>query len=231
MYDLTSWDTYINPEILALADQLAAKAQAERDRGIMVYPPQDRTFQALKLTPPDAVRVVIIGQDPYHNPGEANGLAFSVSPGIKIPPSLRNIFKELQSDLGCEIPGSGDLTQWAEQGVLLLNTILTVEENKPASHSKWGWQTFIAEILRVCVEELPQPIVFILWGGHAKTFAADLEIQDHPGKACIYSSHPSPLGARKGSAEVPAFIGSRPFSRANQLLSSMGAEPVNWALN
>lgn len=227
---MKSWRTYMNPDIISLAEQLTARVQTERDRGIAIYPPQDRIFQALKLTPPDAVRVVIIGQDPYHNPGEANGLAFSVSPGIKVPPSLRNIFKELQSDLGFKIPGHGDLTRWAESGVLLLNTSLTVEKNKPASHSKWGWQSVIAEILRICVEELPQPIVFILWGGHARTFTASLDIQGHPGKAYICSSHPSPLGARKGSNDVPAFLGSRPFSRANQLLSSMGAEPVNWSL-
>ena len=220
----------MKPDIISLAEQLAAKAQAERDRGATIYPPQHMIFRALKLTPPDTVRVVIIGQDPYHNPGEANGLAFSVSPGIKAPPSLRNIFKELRGDIGCSIPDSGDLTQWAERGVLLLNTSLTVEENKPGSHSKWGWQSVIAEVLRVCVEELPQPIVFILWGGHARTFTDGLNIQDHQKKAYICSSHPSPLGARKGSETVPAFIGSRPFSRANQLLSSMGAEPIDWTL-
>lgn len=157
---MTSWRTYMKPDTISLAEQLAAKAQAERDRGATVYPPQDMIFRALQLTPPDAVRVVVIGQDPYHNPGEANGLAFSMSPGIKVPPSLRNIFKELQSYIGCDIPDSGDLTQWAERGVLLLNTSLTVEENKPASHSKWGWQSVIAEVLRVCVEDLPQPIFF-----------------------------------------------------------------------
>lgn len=227
---MKSWRIFMKHDVISLAEQLAAKAQAERDRGATVYPPQDMIFRALQLTPPDTVRVVIIGQDPYHNPGEANGLAFSVSPGIKVPPSLRNVFKELQSDIGCNIPDSGDLTQWAERGVLLLNTSLTVEENKPASHAKWGWQLVIAEVLRVCVEELPQPIVFILWGGHARTFTENLNIQSHQGKAYICSSHPSPLGARKGSEAVPAFIGSRPFSRANQLLSSMGAEPMDWSL-
>ena len=174
--------------------------------------------------------MVIIGEDPYHGPGQANGLAFSVSPGVAIPPSLRNIFKELQDDLGCPPPKSGDLTPWAERGVLLLNTSLTVEQGKPASHAAWGWQLFVSDICRACVA-LPQPIVFLLWGGHARSFTAGLQIYSRSENKCsLCSSHPSPLGAAKASGGAPAFLGSRPFSQANRFLKAMGAAPVNWAL-
>lgn len=230
MFSLFTWENYLNPDIVAKAESLYRRAQNERDSGHSIYPPQESIFRALELTPPEKVRVVIIGQDPYHTPGVANGLAFSVSPGVKIPPSLRNIFKELQSDLGYQEPASGDLTKWAEQGVLLLNTLLTVEQGRPASHVNWGWQDVVMEILRVCAYRLPQPVVFVLWGGQARTIAAGLQLSRQQNRASVYSSHPSPLGARKGSEAVPAFIGSRPFSKVNTLLQSMGAEPIDWQL-
>lgn len=170
-----------------------------------------------------------ISQDPYHQPGQANGLAFSVAPGVKFPPSLRNIFKELHADLNVPIPRSGDLTAWAERGVLLLNTSLTVEEGRPNSHAKWGWQEFVRSVLKICTE-LPQPVVFLLWGGNARAFVADLQINSCDNKIALCSSHPSPLGATKGSDAAPAFLGSRPFSQANYYLQSMGAEPINWEL-
>ena len=188
----------------------------------------------LELTPPEAVRCVILGQDPYPTPGVANGLAFSASPGQKIPPSLRNIFKELAADLGCPLPSGPDLTPWAERGVLLLNTTLTVRAGEAQSHAKWGWQTVTGEILRVCAQ-LPQPLVFLLWGQHAlkaaETAIRAETLSSSGNKRVLRSSHPSPLGANKGSAEIPAFLGSRPFSRVNALLSAMGAEEIEWSLS
>ncbi len=224
------WSGRLRPETRRRARQLWERAQKEREEGHVLYPAQENIFRALELTPPEKVRVVLTGQDPYHTPGAANGLAFSVSPGVKIPPSLRNIFQELSQDLGCGRPSSGDLTPWAREGVLLLNTILTVEQGKPASHRKWGWQEVVAEVLQICARDLPQPVVFLLWGGYARGFAGDLDLEGRKRRACLCSSHPSPLGARKGSEGAPAFLGSRPFSRSNRLLEEMGAEPVNWVL-
>lgn len=227
---MVKWSDILSPAALEKAKQLQARAKKEGANGHIIYPPQDQIFRALTLTPPEAVKVVIIGQDPYHGPGQANGLAFSVAPGVAIPPSLRNIFKELQDDLGCPAPKSGDLTPWAERGVLLLNTSLTVEQGKPASHAAWGWQMFVSDICRACVT-LPQPIVFLLWGGHARSFTAGLQIYSRSENKCsLCSSHPSPLGATKASGGAPAFLGSRPFSQANRFLKTMGAAPVNWAL-
>ncbi len=225
-----AWDPWLEPALLVRARELLARTQGEREAGRSICPPQDKIFRALELTPPEQVRVVILGQDPYHTAGTANGLAFSVSPGARIPPSLRNIFLELRTDLGCSAPSSGDLTPWARQGVLLLNTILTVEEGKAASHRRWGWQEVVAGILKVCACRLPQPVVFLLWGGYARGFAADLHLEERADRACICSSHPSPLGARKGSEEIPAFLGSRPFSRTNRALTEMGSRPVDWSL-
>lgn len=227
---MKKWSDILPKESLDLAKTLACKAQTETKAGKVIYPAHENIFRALTLTSPESVKIVIVGQDPYHGAGQANGLAFSVNPGVKIPPSLRNIFKELSEDIGCAIPSSGDLTPWAERGILLLNTVLTVEEGKANSHAGWGWQAFVLEVFRACTQ-LPQPIVFILWGGQARAFTAGLQLSQQDRKACICSSHPSPLGAKSGNSAVPAFIGSRPFSTANQLLQSMGAEPVDWAIN
>lgn len=225
------WSDILSPAAMAKAKELQRRAKVESKEGAIIYPPNDKIFNALALTPPDTVKVIIIGQDPYHGAGQANGLAFSVSPGVAIPPSLRNIFKELHDDIGCPIPTSGDLTPWAERGVLLLNTSLTVERGKPASHSGWGWQEFVLDVCQACVR-LPQPIVFLLWGGHARAFTAGLQIFARTKNKCsICSSHPSPLGATKGSAGVPAFLGSRPFSQTNRFLEVYGAEPVDWRLD
>ena len=223
------WNDILPKEDRQLAIQLTKRAEEERAKGKEIYPPQNLIFQALETTPPDKVKVAIVGQDPYHGPGQANGLAFSVGPGIVPPPSLKNIFKELHADLEYPIPETGDLSPWARQGVLLLNTVLTVEQGRPNSHKDWGWQDFTLAVFRACVH-LPQPIVFILWGGQARAFVAGLQLSNYPKKACLMSSHPSPLGAGKGSAAAPAFIGSRPFSAANKLLQSMGAEEVDWRL-
>lgn len=227
--NIGQWDTVLSDDVIDIADELAYRANYERNHGKAIFPPQDQIFRALQLTTPEKVKVVLVGQDPYHGAGQANGLAFSVSPGVPIPPSLRNIFKELREDLGYSTPTSGDLTSWAKQGVLLLNTVLTVEEGKANSNKDWGWQDFVLEVFKVCAS-FPQPIVFLLWGGQARAFCAGLLLQVEKNKRCLWSSHPSPLGASSGNEAVPAFLGSRPFSKTNALLQQMGAEPIDWKL-
>ena len=200
--------------------ELLAFVAAEREKG-PVYPPAEQVFCALQLTPLAAVRVVILGQDPYHQPGQAHGLAFSVPPGVPPPPSLRNIVKELHSDLGLAVPkGAGCLTGWAAQGVLLLNTVLTVRAGTPGSHKGRGWERFTDSIIAATLE-LPVPPVFVLWGGPAQAKAALLGEGRH---AMIKSAHPSPLSAWGG------FFGSRPFSAVNQALSDRGQAPIDWSV-
>ena len=196
-----------------------------------IYPAQDNILNALAYTGPDAVRAVILGQDPYHGPGQAMGLAFSVPAGQKIPPSLRNIFKELSADTGCSIPASGDLTPWAERGVLLLNTVLTVREHAAGSHAKLGWQTLTRWVVQECFD-LPQPVVFLAWGRPSLTLidAARSQAAGGTNDAVLASTHPSPLSASRAAAELPAFLGSRPFSRANRFLQEQGGAPIDWAL-
>ena len=189
-----------------------------------VYPPKEDLFTALRLTPPDKVRCVIVGQDPYHGPGQAHGLAFSVREGVKIPPSLRNIYRELHDDLGYPIPTTGDLRPWAEQGVLLLNNVLTVYDGAANSHKKWGWQQFTDTLLKT-LQSFPQPIAFVLWGKEAQKKGA----LAHPTESAyprlvLEANHPSPLSARKG------FFGSRPFSQINHFLQENGADPIDWSL-
>lgn len=228
---MNKWSDILPKESLELAQRLADKAAEERMAGKVIFPPQEDIFRALELTPPEAVRCAVVSQDPYFLKGYANGLAFSVHKGVTLPRSLKNIFKELHDDIGCDIPQHGDLTAWAERGVLMLNSVLTVEEGKPNSHAKWGWQDFVHEVVRAGTN-LPQPIVFILWGGQARAFVADLQLSSmwEQKKTSIWSSHPSPLGATRGNEAVPAFIGSRPFSTANKLLVQMGGEPIDWTL-
>ena len=172
----------------------------------------------MKLTPYSNVKVVIVGQDPYHGEKEANGLSFSVSPGIKLPPSLKNIYKELYDDLKIDRKDNGDLTDWAEQGVLLLNAVLTVEKDKPASHRNIGWELLTDYIIKT-LNEKKEPIVFILWGNFAKNKAKLITNQRH---LIITSSHPSPFSARYG------FFGSKPFSKANNFLISNDISPIKW---
>jgi len=185
-----------------------------------VYPPKNQVFSAFKLTPYEEVKVVILGQDPYHGPNQANGLSFSVSAGISFPPSLRNIFKELVSDIGCPMPTSGDLSPWAEQGVLLLNTTLTVQAGMPMSHADKGWEIFTDFILQQ-LNTKAEPIVFILWGRHAQTKIKLINQQKH---FVITAPHPSPLSAHRG------FFGSAPFSKANVFLTVQGVNPINWGV-
>jgi uracil-DNA glycosylase len=191
----------------------------ERQRAT-VYPPPDEVFAALHLTPYAEVKAVILGQDPYHGPSQAHGLCFSVRGGVAPPPSLQNIYKELEQDLGYPPPGHGDLHHWAEQGVLLLNASLTVRQGRAASHQGKGWETFTDEVLRV-VNAKPERVVFILWGAAARKKKALIDRSRH---VVIESAHPSPLSASNG------FFGSRPFSRANQALEEAGRTPIDWRL-
>ena len=187
-----------------------------------VYPPRARLFACLEAVPPEGVRVVILGQDPYHEPGQANGLAFSVKPGVKLPPSLRNILTELQADCGVTPPESGDLTAWARQGVFLLNSSLSVEAGKAASHQAFGWQTFTDAAVRA-VAALPQPVAFVLWGGHAQKKAAIAADSPYL-RLVLQAPHPSPLSAYRG------FFGSRPFSKINAFLEASGSRAIDWRL-
>ena len=187
-----------------------------------VYPPAQRLFAAFDLTPPDRVRAVILGQDPYHEPGQANGLAFSVSRGVKLPPSLQNIYKELEADLGVPAAKSGDLTSWAQQGVFLLNTVLSVRAHAANSHKDFGWQSFTDAVI-AALAELPQPVAFVLWGAQAQKKAALVEKSPYP-RLVLQSPHPSPLSAYRG------FFGSRPFSQINAFLVSYGFSPVDWKI-
>ena len=185
-----------------------------------VYPPHDEVFAALHLTPYADVKVVILGQDPYHGPGQAHGLCFSVREGIDIPPSLANIHTELEVDVGCPRPGHGNLEHWARQGVLLLNTTLTVRARQAASHQRKGWERFTDRVIEV-VDAKPEPVVFILWGASARRKAAQVDTAKH---TVIESPLPSPLSAHKG------FFGTRPFSRANAALVAAGRGPVDWCI-
>jgi len=186
-----------------------------------VYPDKYDIYSALHLTPYADTKVVIIGQDPYHGPGQAHGLSFSVKPGVKVPPSLKNIFKELHDDLGCRIPNHGHLVKWAKQGVLLLNNVLTVRRGQPNSHKGKGWETFTSQVIRT-LNEREQPVVFLLWGRNAQEKKA-LITRDH--HLVIESAHPSPYSANRG------FFGSRPFSRTNEFLQKVGLQPIDWQLD
>ena len=187
----------------------------------MVYPPQEDLFSALNITPPDQVRVVILGQDPYHEPGQAHGMCFSVRPGVKIPPSLVNIYQELHDDLGCTIPDHGFLMKWAEQGVLLLNTVLTVRAHQAMSHRGKGWERFTDAIIDV-VNGFNRPVVFILWGRPAGEKASRL---NNPKHLILKSAHPSPLSAYRG------FFGSKPFSKTNDFLQKNVEKPIDWQID
>ena len=224
-----SWAKVLPAYTVGKANELEERAKRETANGAKICPKPENIFRALKLTQPERVRCVLLGQDPYHTPGVATGLAFSIAPDCKLVPSLRNIFKELAADTGIAMPSCGDLTPWAERGVLLLNTVLTVEEGKPTSHYSWGWETVTREILRVCAA-LPQPTVFLLWGANARKTAEGVCPGKAENKTAFYASHPSPLGAHKGSEFAPAFIGSRPFTKANAFLTSFGEAPIDWAL-
>ena len=186
----------------------------------IVYPPSDDIFNAMHLTPLSEVKVLILGQDPYHNQGQAHGLCFSVQPDVAIPPSLKNIYKELQSDLGCAIPNNGYLVKWAKQGILMLNTVLTVRAHKPLSHQGKGWEQFTDAIIEA-VNAQDRPIVYMLWGKPAQRKASML---NNPKHLVLKAAHPSPLSASHG------FFGCKHFSQANQFLEENGMQPIDWQI-
>jgi uracil-DNA glycosylase len=216
-----SWKAPLLPEFQAdYMVQLRAFLLAEKAAGKQIYPKASEWFRALDLTPLDRVRVVILGQDPYHGPGQAHGLCFSVKPGVRPPPSLVNIYKELQSDLDIPRATHGFLEHWAQQGVLLLNSVLTVEMAKAASHQKRGWERFTDAVIRV-VNAKDDPVVFMLWGAYAQKKAAFVNAEKH---LILTAAHPSPLSAHNG------FLGCRHFSQCNAFLESKALPPIDWAL-
>ena len=200
--------------------QISAHLKTEKALNSTIYPKGSLIFNAFDKTPFEEVKVVILGQDPYHNPGQAMGLSFSVPDGIKIPPSLANIFKELKTDTGTTIPNTGNLTPWAQQGVLLLNAVLTVRENEPASHSKIGWMNFTDDVIKLLSNQKSR-LVFILWGNFAIQKQVLIDATKHK---ILKAAHPSPLSAYNG------FFGCKHFSATNDYLVSHNKTPINWAL-
>ena len=216
----TDWNPLLRGEFAKPYWQQLQQFVATERAAAEVYPSAADTFAALHLTPYAELKVLILGQDPYHGPGQAHGLCFSVRDGIAHPPSLQNIFKELHDDIGCAVPRGGDLTAWARQGVLLLNAVLTVRARSAGSHGDKGWETFTDEVIRVASAKTER-VVFILWGAYARRKKGLVDLDRH---LVIESAHPSPLSARNG------FFGSKPFSRANDALAAAGRTPVEWCL-
>lgn len=215
----TSWSTVLSDELArTYIRELEEKVSNDWTSGVPVYPESTAILRALTITHWNDVRVVIIGQDPYHGEGQANGLAFAVNRGVRLPPSVRNIYKELVSDLGISMPMTATLTGWAEQGVLLLNSVLTVRAHEPLSHAGWGWERFTEAIVR-CLNGHPLPLVFLLWGAPAQKKAAWVT---NPRHLVLQAAHPSPLSAHRG------FFGCKHFSRANSFLLESGRKPVLW---
>ncbi|CAM3724546.1 uracil-DNA glycosylase [Cohnella lubricantis] len=212
------WGPLLQPELDKPYCQKLRMQLEEEYRDRTVYPDRHHIFQALHLTSYEDAKVVILGQDPYHGAGQAHGLSFSVLPGVRTPPSLQNIYKELRDDLGCAVPSHGFLEHWARQGVLLLNAVLTVREGEPNSHRKLGWETFTTAVI-AALNERERPLAFILWGRNAQEKAAFIDRERH---LVIESAHPSPLSARNG------FFGSKPFSRANAFLKANGLAEIDW---
>ncbi len=209
-------DEFQTPRMKGLKNFLSE----EISRGKIIFPRGSEIFRCFSATPFEKVKVVILGQDPYHGEGEAHGLCFSVQQGIKIPPSLQNIFKELSSDLNVPMPSQGNLLPWANEGVLLLNTVLTVEKDKPLSHRGKGWEEFTDTVVQV-LSQKKENLVFILWGSHALKKGQGIDPKKH---CIIHSPHPSPLSSYRG------FFGSRPFSKTNEYLSENGIPPIQWEL-
>ncbi len=214
------WETPLQPEFAKPYYKKLYETIDEEYKTRTIYPPAEDIFNAFMFTPLSNVKVVILGQDPYHEPGQAHGLSFSVKKGVTIPPSLVNIYKELQDDLGCYIPNNGYLKKWSDQGVLLLNTVLTVRAHEANSHKGLGWEEFTDAAIRV-LNDVDHPIVFILWGRPAQMKQTML---NNPKHLIIKSPHPSPLSAYRG------FFGSRPFSRTNAFLTEHGVDPVDWQI-
>lgn len=216
-----SWKAALSAEFAQpYMQQLSDFLRQEKQQGKVIFPPGSLIFNALDLTPLPQVKVVILGQDPYHGPGQAHGLSFSVPEGIKVPPSLVNIYKELKRDLNIPIAEHGNLQSWAEQGVLLLNTTLTVQQGQAGSHAKAGWQRFTDQIIQ-CVSEQQDHVVFMLWGAHARSKAQLIDASKH---LILTSAHPSPLSAYRG------FLGCGHFSECNKYLQRTGQTPIAWQL-
>ena len=215
---MTTWNEILAEEIQKDYYQKLQAFVQKRRAEVRVFPEEKNVFNALELTPFESVKVVILGQDPYHGFGQAHGLSFSVQKGIPLPPSLKNIYKELQEDIGGEFPTEGDLTHWAKQGVLLLNTVLTVEEGNANSHKGMGWERLTNRLIE-SLNELKHPVIFILWGKPAQ----DKEkLITNPNHVILKAPHPSPLSAYRG------FFGSKPFSRVNDILMQQGQSPIRW---
>ena len=215
---MTTWNEILAEEMQKdYYQELQAFVQKRRAE-VSVFPEEKNVFRALELTPFESVKVVILGQDPYHGFGQAHGLSFSVQKGIPLPPSLRNIYKELQEDLGGELPTEGDLSHWAKQGVLLLNTVLTVEEGNANSHKGMGWETLTNRLIE-SLNELNHPVIFILWGKPAQD---KKKLITNPSHVILKAPHPSPLSAYRG------FFGSKPFSKVNEILIQQGQTPIRW---
>jgi uracil-DNA glycosylase len=219
---VTSWAELLGEQqALAYFQQILHVVQQQRDAGKIIYPPQEDVYNAFRYTELDKVKVVILGQDPYHGPSQAHGLSFSVRKGIKPPPSLLNIYKELAQDIaGFVIPVHGCLQNWAEQGVLLLNTVLTVEQGKAHSHAKIGWEQFTDAVI-ARLSEQRSGLVFLLWGSHAQRKGSVIDRSKHH---VLCAPHPSPLSAYRG------FLGCKHFSQANELIQQQGLAPINWQL-
>lgn len=216
-----SWRPYLGQELASpYMQELIEFLHQEKESGKEIYPAEEKVFEAFRLVPFPEVKVVILGQDPYHGPGQAHGLCFSVTETVKIPPSLINIFKELNSDLGLSIPTHGCLEAWAKQGVLLLNTVLTVEDGKAGSHHQKGWEKFTDKVIEV-LNAQKQNLVFILWGSPAQKKAAKVDETRHK---ILKSVHPSPLSVYRG------FLGSRPFSQTNAYLKEKGLTEIDWSI-
>ena len=219
-----SWRATLEPVLASAKSRaLAGFLRAEEAAGKAIYPPRGKRLAALELTPLDRVKVVVLGQDPYHGPGQAHGLSFSVPAGVKIPPSLANIFKEHAADLGLPRPVSGNLASWAEQGVLLLNAVLTVEQGQPNSHQGKGWEE-ITDAVIAAVAAKAEPCVFLLWGSHAQKKAQSVPSLRASRHLILTAPHPSPLSAHRG------FLGCRHFSQANAFLEAQGRGEVDWRL-
>ncbi|MFD2215187.1 uracil-DNA glycosylase [Metabacillus endolithicus] len=215
-----SWDSVLGEQLQSDYFKELLEFLREEYEQQTIFPERENIFRALNETPYDKVKAVIIGQDPYHGEGQAQGLSFSVQPGVKLPPSLRNIYMELQDDINCPLPENGSLVKWAKEGVLLLNTVLTVRKGEPASHAKKGWEMFTDEIIKK-LDQKHQPIVFILWGKHAQQKKQLIDSSKH---FVIESAHPSPFSARKG------FFGSKPFSKTNEYLRNQNIKEIDWSL-
>ena len=215
---MTTWNEILAEEMKKEYYQELQTFVQKRRQEVRVFPEENNVFNALELTPFESVKVVILGQDPYHGFGQAHGLSFSVQKGTPLPPSLRNIYKELQEDLGGELPTEGDLSHWAKQGVLLLNTVLTVEEGNANSHKGMGWETLTNRLIE-SLNELNHPVIFILWGKPAQD---KKKLITNPSHVILKAPHPSPLSAYRG------FFGSKPFSKVNEILIQQGQTPIRW---